>query len=246
MYDGALSGGTCLCSEPYAGPAGSGTGIQVLSREELTGIVTDLHSQGLRACVHANGDAAIGDVLTAIETARSRFPDISLNHRIEHCSLTDDALIKRIAAAGVIPVPFGGFVHHYGDDLVRMYSAGRAARVARHASLLAAGVSVAGSSDFPCGPVEVFTALYSLTSRATRSGAVLGEGERLDMRQALWVYTVGSATATGEAAFKGRLAPGYLADFTVLSEDILDAEPGWQDRVRVLSTWVAGDQVWPG
>jgi hypothetical protein len=126
-----------------------------------------------------------------------------------------------------------------------MYSAERAARVARHASLLAAGVSVAGSSDFPCGPVDVFAALHSLTSRTTKSGLVLGAGERLDVRRALWVYTVGSATATGEAGLKGRLAPGYLADFTVLSEDILQARSGWPDRVRVVSTWVGGRQVWP-
>ncbi|HEY1703498.1 MAG TPA: amidohydrolase family protein [Trebonia sp.] len=246
MYDGALSGGTCLCSASYEGPAGTGTGIQVLSKEDLTEIVTDVHGQGMRACVHANGDAAISDVLDAIETAQARFPELITRHRIEHCSITDDTLIGRIKAAGVIPVPFGAFVGHYGDHLARMYSPERAASVARHGSFLAAGVSVAGSSDFPCGPVNVFTALRSLTSRESGSGQVLGERERLDMRRALWVYTVGSATATGEETVKGRLAPGYLADFTVLSEDIRETEPGWADRVRVVSTWVGGREVWPG
>lgn len=245
MYDGALSGGTCLCSAPYDGPGGTGTGIAVLTRAALTEIVTELHGQGLRACVHANGDTAISDVLDAIDTARERCPDITVNHRIEHCSITDDALIARIAAAGAIAVPFGAFVGHYGDDLIRRYSAERAARVARHGSLIRAGVTVAGSSDFPCGPVEVIGALDSMTSRATKSGRVLGESERLDVRTALWVYTVGSATATGEAGVKGRLAPGYLADFTVLSEDILQARPGWPDRTQVVSTWVGGEQVWP-
>lgn len=245
MYDGALSGGTCLCSAPYDGPAGPGTGIQVLSQADLTEIVTGIHRRGLRACVHANGDAAIADVLTAIETARSRFPEITVNHRIEHCSMTSDTLIERIAAAGVIPVPFGAFLGHYGDDLVRMYSAARAEGIARHASLLEAGIPVPGSSDFPCGPADVFTALRSLTTRASRSGRVLGERERLDMRRALWVYTAGSAAATGEDGVKGRLAPGYLADFTVLSEDIREAAPGWADRVRVTETWTGGRRVWP-
>lgn len=245
MYDGALSGGTCLCSEPYNGPEGTGTGIQVMSKTDLTEIVTELHGQSVRACVHANGDAAITDVLDAIEAARERFPEIRLSHRIEHCSITDDALIGRIAAAGMIPVPFGAFLGHYGDDLVRMYSAGRAAKVARHGSLIKAGVTVAGSSDFPCGPVDVIAALDSMTSRRTKSGRVLGESERLDVRRALWVYTVGSAAATGEAGIKGRLAPGYLADFTVLSEDILAAGPGWPDRTRIVSAWLAGRQAWP-
>lgn len=244
MYDGALSGGTCLCSAPYAGPSGPGTGIQVLSKADLAEIVADVHARGLRACVHANGDAAIADVLDAIETARARFPEITVNHRIEHCSMTGDAAIERIAAAGVIPVPFGAFVRHYGDDLVRLYGDRRAAGVARHRSLLEAGVPVAGSSDFPCGPADVFTALRSLTTRTSRSGVVLGEPERLNMRQALWVYTAGSAAATGEDGVKGRLGPGYLADFTVLSEDLRSASPGWDERVRVLSTWVGGREVW--
>ena len=250
MYDGALSGGTCLCSAPYEGPSGTGTGIQVLSKADLAEIVTDTHRRGMRACVHANGDAAIADVLDVIEAARSRFPEVTVNHRIEHCSMTGDEAIKRIAAAGVIPVPFGAFLGHYGDDLVRMYGSGRAAAVARHRSLLEAGIAVPGSSDFPCGPADVFTALASLTTRAAGSGTVLGERERLDPRRALWVYTAGSAAATGEAGVKGRLAPGYLADFTVLSADIcagdFDAtEPGWAGRVQVTETWTGGRRVWP-
>ncbi|MFE7423154.1 amidohydrolase [Rhodococcus sp. NPDC057529] len=244
MYDGALSGGTCLCAEPYESTTGTGNGIRVLGPADLTEAVVDLHTRGIRVCIHANGDAAIGEVLDAIEAAQLERPAVSVNHRIEHCSILDDRLIKRIAAAGVTPVPFGGFVSHHGDELLRLYGPERAAQVARHRSLLDAGVTVAGSSDYPCGPASVLSAIQSLTTRATSTGQVIGPAERLSVEDALRVYTSGSAAATGEELVKGRLAPGYLADFTVLSRDIFEVDPTEIRDVEIVSTWVGGERVW--
>jgi predicted amidohydrolase YtcJ len=73
---------------------------------------------------------------------------------------------------------------------------------------------------------------------------VLGPDERIDARQALAVYTVGSAHATGEAALKGRLVPGLLADFTVLDRDVLTVDPATIADTGVVSTWVGAQCVW--
>ena len=105
-------------------------------------------------------------------------------------------------------------------------------------------MTVAGSSDHPAGPLNPLLALQSLTTRTTAAGQVLGADERLDARQALGVYTVGSAHATGEAALKGRLVPGLLADFTVLDRDILTADPATIAETAVLSAWVGAQCVW--
>lgn len=243
MYDGAISGGTCLCSRPYASATDTGNGIQVMTRGDLFQIVAELHGRGIRACVHANGDRAISDVLDAVEHAQAARPDERLAHRIEHCSLLDDHLIARIAATGCIPIPFSGFIYHHGDSLVSRYGAERAGRVARHRSLLAAGITVAGSSDYPCGPLDVMAGLHSMTTRVTTSGAVVGRAERVDALIALCVYSAGSAHATGEGTIKGRLAPGLLADFTVLSRDIV-RNPDWFQDCSVLATWIDGREVW--
>jgi len=110
-------------------------------------------------------------------------------------------------------------------------------------AVLDAGVPVAGSSDWPCGPLDPLRGLHALTTRATRRGRVVGAEERLTLREALWVYTAGSAGATGERALKGRIAVGQLADFAVLSEDVF-ARADWLERTRVVSTWVGGERVW--
>ena len=76
-------------------------------------------------------------------------------------------------------------------------------------------------------------------------GAAVGARQRIDVEEALRIYTVGSAAATGEAHLKGTLSPGMLADFVVLAEDPRTVDPMSLGSVPVRSTWVGGRQVWP-
>ncbi|MUN38486.1 amidohydrolase [Actinomadura litoris] len=248
MSDGAVSGGTCLCSRPYRGARGEPTGgIQVMPDEEITDVVHRVHAAGARLAVHANGDLAIAKVLDAMERATAATPPRpGQAHRIEHCSVVDGRLVRRIRDLGVIPVPFGAFVRYHGRNLLDHYGPERAARISPHRTFREAGITVAGSSDHPCGPPEPLYALQSLTTRRSLDGTVLGEEERLTPYEALEVYTVGSAAASGEEHVKGRIAPGYLADFTVLAEDPLRADPERLAEVPVTGTWVGGRPVWGG
>ncbi|MFC4949646.1 amidohydrolase [Pseudonocardia sp. GCM10023141] len=242
MLDGAFSGGTCLCRHPYASATGGDNGLQVLSDADFTARVRDIDAAGIRVAVHANGDLAIAKVLDALESlpARAGRP----NHRIEHCSIVDESLIGRIKATGVTPVPFGPFIALFGEAVTGFYGAERAGMACAHRSLLDAGVTVGGSSDFPIVPIDPLIALQSLVTRRTAAGLVVGEHQRLDVERALGVYTAGSAHATGESAIKGTLAPGMLADFVVLDADLTEVAPDEIAGVGVRSTWVGGEQVW--
>ncbi|WP_405904530.1 amidohydrolase [Streptomyces sp. NBC_00656] len=244
MADGALAGGTCLCRDPYPAETGSDNGLQLMSDEELAAEVLAAHRSGLRVGVHANGDLAISKVLDAIEAARAAHPANRVNHRIEHCSLVDPELVDRIREAEVTPVPFGAFVHGHGTKLRGYYGDARAARACDHRSFLDAGVTVAGSSDYPAGPMAPLLGIRTMVTRRTAQGDVLGGDRRLSVREALEVYTVGSAHATGESHLKGRIAPGLLADFVVLGDDLFATDPEGIANVPVLSTWVGGRQVW--
>jgi hypothetical protein len=105
--------------------------------------------------------------------------------------------------------------------------------------------AVAGSSDFPCGPFEPLLAMQSCVTRTGWDGAPIGQTQRISALQALELYTTGAAYASGEHGRKGRLAPGYLADFVVLGEDPLQVEPTRLGSVPVQATYVGGTQVWP-
>ncbi|SFY43331.1 amidohydrolase [Streptomyces atratus] len=245
MIDGALAGGTCLCRLPYPSQTGADNGIQVMTDEEFGATVRAVHSAGSRVAVHANGDLAVGKVLDAIEAARAEDPAYAgTNHRIEHCSLVDDNLVARIAAAGVTPVPFGAFLHEHGGKLRGYYGDERAAAACAHRKFLDAGIRVGGSSDHPAGPLPPLLAIRTMVTRTTGDGEVLGPEQRVTAREALEVYTSGSAHATGEAHIKGRLAPGMLADFTVLGDDPLTVAPERIADIPILSTWVGAQRVW--
>ena len=53
-----------------------------------------------------------------------------------------------------------------------------------------------------------------------------------------------AAFASGEDHLKGRLAPGYLADFVVLDESPLGVEPAALGALGIRATYVGGAPVW--
>ncbi|MEV4839785.1 amidohydrolase [Nonomuraea sp. NPDC049486] len=242
FVDGAVAGLTCWLSEPFRGT--DDHGMPVVTPEELTDLAVRVHSAGLRLAVHANGDRAIALLLDAVEHARGRRPDITTRHRIEHCSVVDEAIVARIAALDLIPVPFAGYVTFHGDALVDAYGEERLGRMFAHRRMLDAGITVAGSSDYPCGPYEPLFGVKSCVTRRTRAGRVLGAHQRISTGEALALFGTGAAAAAGEEGHKGRLAPGYLADLVVLAADPFEVPPDELDQIPVTQTWVGGVPAW--
>ena len=243
FVDGAIGGRTCLLEEPFEGTADYG--MQTTSTRELTNIVRMVHSAGTRLGVHANGDRAINVLLDQFEAAAVDYPSPGLHHRIEHCTVVTEDILRRMRALGAIAVPFGSYVQYHGGNLVAWYGAERVKRMFAHRWFLDAGVAVAGSSDFPCGPFEPLLAMHSCVTRTGWDGTPIGIEQRLSPREALALYTSGAAYASGEAGLKGRLAPGYVADFVVLGDDPLTVDPARLAHVEVRATYVGGERVWP-
>jgi len=243
FVDGAIAGRTCLLEEPFEGS--DDHGMQTTSTEELHALVLDVHRSGSRLGVHANGDRAIALLLDAFEAAERQAPRGDAHHRIEHCTVITPEIVRRMRRLGLVAVPFGSYVAYHGAKLVDWYGQQRLERMFAHRTLLDAGITVAGSSDYPCGPFEPLLAMRSCVTRQSEDGRVLGASQRISPREALALYTTGAAAAFGEDGVKGRLAPGYLADFAVLADDPLEVDPRTLDTVPVLETWVGARRVWP-
>lgn len=245
FLDGAIGGRTCLLSEPFTDP--NYQGVQTTSTEELRANVERVHADGNRIGVHANGDAAIRLVLDAFEDVARRIPRPGLRHRIEHCSLIDDDILERMNRLGAIAIPFAGYPGYHGGALNSWYGEERMERMFAHRSFLDAGVTVAGSSDYPCGPYQPLFGLQSLITRAgVDDGATVGASQQVTAAEALSIFTLGSAEASGEESYKGRLAPGYLADFTVLGDNPLTIDPHGISDIEVRATCVGGTEVYRG
>jgi len=243
FVDGAIGGRTCLLEQPFEGT--DDHGMQTTSTSDLADLVRSVHEAGSRLAIHANGDRAIALLLDQIEAAEAALPRPDAHHRIEHCSVITPEILARMRRLGMIAAPFATYVHYHGGKLLEWYGAERAERMFAHRSFLDAGVAVAGTSDYPCGPFAPLLAMQSCVTRRGYDGAEIGPSQRITPLEALALYTTGGAYASGEQAVKGRLAPGFLADFVVLGEDPLATPPERLAAIPVQATYVGGRQVWP-
>jgi predicted amidohydrolase YtcJ len=243
FVDGAIGGRTCLMEQPFEGTTDD-YGMQTMSDADLRDVVRMGHADSNRVCVHANGDRAIGKLLDLFEAAHREKPKPHVHHRIEHCSIVNDEILRRMQGIHAIAAPFGSYVHYHGGKLLDWYGPERIERMFAHRSFLDHGVAVAGSSDYPCGPFQPLLALQSCVTRTGYDGTPLGLSQRITPYEALALYTTGAAYASDEAETKGRLAPGYVADFVVLDDDPLSVDPATLGALGVRATFVGGDNVY--
>ncbi|UOR01389.1 amidohydrolase [Leucobacter allii] len=239
FLDGSILGNTARMSEGYCNHPGNHGYFQG-DVEEMRGRALAAARAGWALAMHAVGDEAVGlaiGILRELEAEGVRPP---LPHRIEHGGVVTDAQLAELARLGVPIVAQPYFLRAYGDGFRGYIGDARAAASFRLASLVRAGLPVAGSSDRPVAPGRPLAVMQAAVERLTDSGWVYGADERLTAAEALRAYTVGSAEATGWGGRKGRLAPGYLADLAVLSDDPTRVDPGRIGRIEVLATAVGG------
>ena len=243
LLDGAIGGRTCLLDRPFEGTTND-YGIQSMSDAELRDVVRMVHADGNRICVHANGDRAIGKLLDILEAAHRERPQSALHHRVEHCTVVNDDLLKRLKDVGAVVAPFGSYVHYHGAKLLDWYGPQRLERMFAHRAFIDYEIPVVGSSDYPCGPFQPLLALQSCITRTGWDGTPLGLSQRITPVEALALYTVNAALASDENRLKGRLAPGYLCDFIVLDDNPLTVDPFTLGALGVRATYVGGTRVW--
>ena len=240
--DGSCSERTMRMSTPYEDRPDY-YGILTMGQEELDTTIEDAHAHGFQVGVHANGDVAIGMVLTAYERALARHPRPDPRHRIEHCTLINPSLLARMAKIGAIPAPFYTYVHFHGDKWAQ-YGEARLRSMFAHRSFLDHGIRVAGASDYVPGPYEPLMAIQSMVTRKDFAGRVWGENQRISIDESLRVCTINGAYASREERIKGSITPGKLADYVVLAEDPHEVEADKIKQIQVVQTVVGGKAVY--
>lgn len=158
--------------------------------------------------VHCVSAPQLAFTLAAFDTAGARPGD-----RIEHGGMIDTAATAELARLGLTVVTQPGFVAERGDQYRADLSPHELTDLYPCASLLRAGVPVAGSSDAPYTSPDPWAAMAAAMRRTTRSGALLGGDERVDGETALGLY-LGAFDAPGGPA--RRIAVGAAADLCLL------------------------------
>jgi predicted amidohydrolase YtcJ len=240
--DGSASERTMRMSTPYVGT--NDYGILTMTQEQLHEAVDDAHVHNFQVGIHANGDVTIDMVLKAYERALQKWPDPHRRHRIEHCSLVNPDLVRRIRANGVIPTPFWTYVYYHGEKWAQ-YGEEKMRWMMAHRSFLDAGIRVPGASDYTPGPFEPLMAVQSMVTRTDYKGRVWGANQRVTVDEALAIATINGAHASSEETLKGSITAGKLADFVVLEQDPHEVEPDTIINIKVNRTVVGGKTVFP-
>jgi predicted amidohydrolase YtcJ len=240
--DGSASERTMRMSTPYVGT--TDYGILTMTQQEIDDAVEDAHRHNFRVAIHANGDVTIDMVLKAYEKVLAKYPRPDTRFRIEHCSLVNPDLLRRIKAIGAIPTPFWTYAHYHGEKW-KEYGPEKMQWMFAHKSFLETGIPVPGASDYGPGPFEPLMAIQSMVTRKDFAGNVWGPRQKVTVDEALMIGTINGAYASHEENLKGSITAGKLADFVMLEKDPHDVDPDTIKDIKVVRTVVGGKTMYP-
>ena len=244
LVDGGFEGGHM--SQPFAGEYGKGGkffGLTVVPPKDYTAVVKAINGLGWRAATHAVGDAAIDQVLDAYEAANAERPISGKRWAIEHLFVSRPEQFARMKRLDPV-LSVQDHLYLAAPALKNYLGAERANQITPVKSYLDAGFLVVGGTDSPVVPFNPFFEYYHFLTRDTITDGVYGANEAVMSREDLLrMMTINYARLTGESDIKGTIEPGKLADFAVLSDDLLTIEAAKIPAMRALLTYVGGREV---
>lgn len=122
---------------------------------------------GLQVFIHANGDAAMNDVINAVETLH-----LPTEHRtiVIHSQVQRPDKLPRYAHLGITPSCFSNHTYFWGDVHRSNFGEDRAAHISPIHSAMALRLHASNHSDFIVTPLDPMFILWTSMARATRSG----------------------------------------------------------------------------
>jgi predicted amidohydrolase YtcJ len=242
--DGGFEGG--FMTQPFVGAMGRGGtyyGINTVPAASFTAIAKMLNESGWRVTTHAVGDAALDLVLDGYEAANAERPIGAQRWAIEHLFVSRPDQLVRLKKLGVA-LSVQNHLYLAAPSLKKYLGAERASQITPVKTYLEQGLLVVGGTDSPVVPVNPFWAFYHFLTRDTITDGRYGENERVTSRvDLLRMITINYARLTGEAEIKGSIELGKLADFAVLSDDILTVPDRAIPQMKALATYVGGKEV---
>ena len=266
VFDGALGSRGAALLKPYS-DAPDTSGYLTEKPEELRPMFEQALRRGIQVETHAIGDRANRTILDLYEAAFKAVPPDQRpikepRWRVEHAQIVDPADLPRFAKLGVIPSMQPS---HAISDLFfapKRLGMNRLAGAYAWQSLLKSGSIICGGSDAPVERGEPMIEFYAAVARKPlpeKSAGLSAEGpgrtddlakagwhpeQAVSREQALKMFTIWPAFASFQEKDKGSIEPGKLADFTVLSADIMKIPPPDILKTQNEMTIVGGEVIY--
>jgi len=251
IFDGALGSRGASLLKPY-NDAPETSGYLTEKPEELRPMFEEALRRGIQVETHSIGDRANRMILDLYEAAFKAVPPNERKigeprWRVEHAQIVNLADIPRFAKLGVIPSMQPS--HAISDLFFAPARLGMDRLAAAYAwqSFLKSGAIICGGSDAPVERGEPMIEFYAAVARKSIKGES-GDGwhpeQAVSREQALKMFTIWPAYAAFEEKEKGSIEVGKLADFTVLSHDIMKIPEPEILKTRTEMTIIGGEIVY--
>lgn len=246
FYDGSLGSRTALLAAPYADRPDLANMTERITPEAVTSLAERAAEYGFQMSVHAIGDEGNNRTLNIYEKALEKHPGQDHRWRIEHAQVVLPDYYGRVAESGVISSMQSS--HAVGDSKWAEDRLGPE-RI-RHAyawhRILKAGGRLLINTDLPGEPWTPAQTLYFAVTRKNLEGSPEGgwyADQALTVEEALHAMTLAGAHAAFQENMLGSIATGKFADFIEMDRDPRRVTPDDLKAIKVVRTWVAGEQA---
>jgi predicted amidohydrolase YtcJ len=258
--DGGILIGTAFMRKPY-GPRAMALynltdpeyrGSLGLRPESITALITTGHRLGWQMSAHVTGDAGVDLVLDAVEAAGKVRPIEKSRFNLIHAYFPDASTAARARKLGVVVDTQPAWYYKDADALLPALGPERMNVFIGVSEWMKAGVPVVANTDHMLGvdpnralnPFNPFLTMYTLVTRKTEGGQIIGAQQRVSRPDALRMMTWNAAFMTFDEDKKGSIEVGKLGDLAILSEDYLTCPEDKIKDIRADMTVIAGRIVY--
>lgn len=265
LVDGVLEGKTACLKEPYKSMNGNETGYcgkMNWDKDSLKNACIKLFEAGFQSHHHCIGDEAATSVLDAIEYAQCETGNTTLRNVITHLQVVDATDYVRFGKLGIIAA-IQLFWHYkepgwFENIDVAMLGKERAENEYPAKSLVENGAVLTDSGDYPVSPSN--NPFHGIQAGVTRTiydeeslvgdiyigdrRRLLGENERLTLKQMIEAYTINGAYQLFRENEIGSLKKGKSADMIIIDKDIFSIDYMDIHNISVKATILDGRIVY--
>lgn len=248
LGDGSVGAQSACLFEDYTDRPGH-RGTKMYTDEEFYDVVKEAASRHMQVITHAIGDATIDQVLRVYEKILKEIPTPDHRFHIEHFQTVSGDSRERAKKLGVWASMQPTHAPNSASMALRRLGPDRASRAYAAGLVLKELGKISGGSDAPVASPDPLDGIHSAVTRT--NSKLIPEGgffmeNALTRDDALKAYTVWGAEAQFTEGQKGILEVGKLADFVVLSRDLMAVPADELLNIRVVETVIGGECVYRG
>jgi predicted amidohydrolase YtcJ len=247
--DGSPQGRTAWRTQPYLrvpeGASKDYLGYPALPKDDdVTAIYEKAFKNNWQILTHANGDAAMDQMLRTMKPLAEEYGNDNRRNVLVHGQYIREDQLDDFKDLKIINSLFPLHTFYWGDWHKEIIGDSLGNKISPVKTALNKGLNITIHTDAPVALPNLMRVVWTAVNRTSRSGQIIGEGERLTPYEALQAITIWSAYQHFEENAKGSLEIGKLADLVILDKNPLKVAPDAIKAIQVLETIKEGHQIY--